>query len=483
MRCLRYWVGAATAWALFALSLSTGHTTEYSFHLQDSSTKTRSLVATVRVFKSGKEGGDQVGSGFVIDSLDGLILTAGHVVRDLKQDPLVAFPGSTDRYPVKVVTATMKPDLAVLQFNPLVNDVDILEVQFDGINKEQVHELTGYARSNSEPEEEAGQPSPSDKCMYNMKAMTIHGDSGSAVLTSEGLVDGIALEGVESDGTYYSEMRVLSLSCVKDIIIKIVSDNQSIAIINSLFSGSEDVMRRAFQPPPPPRPRWVSNLRLAKAISSWIEKYKAQIPFNRPMDLPELMRIIVQRGLGYELASAFNQATARNDSDAADSLQQFADYESKKGTKADVKYAYTAYGEAKSLYINYLRGSDPGQRDRSQLAAANWSAAVNMIKLARISGKQEDTDKAGSFASAAILLAPSGPLKAASWASLAGAAHMAGNPGVAVPAYKAALAEGATAAWVSQGLVAAKEDLGGGAEIDLSAGYLTTRARTIEQGS
>ena len=59
---------------------------------------------------------------------------------------------------------------------------------------------------------------------------------------------------------------------------------------------------------------------------------------------------------------------------------------------------------------------------------------------------------------------------------------MAGNVAVAVPAYRAAIAEGATASWVSQGFVAAKEDLGGGAEADLTTGYLTTRARTIDQG-
>lgn len=255
---------------LAVVAMSTFACAEYTFRT-DPALRTRSLTATVRIFAA-ETGGGQLGSGFVIDSGDELILTAAHVVAELEDVAWVSFPRETTRHRVKLLAArpsgsgnSVALDLAILKLDPAIDNVDSLELQFEPINSEQEHGITGYGRSNREPQQADARPSFSDTCTYTIRSETLYGDSGSAVLTAAGLVDEIAVDGAKSGGgASMAEMKVLPLSCAMQQILELVPDGQSSKIMTTILTGSDADLRHAFEPPP--KSGWVSNLRLAKAI-------------------------------------------------------------------------------------------------------------------------------------------------------------------------------------------------------------------------
>ncbi len=468
----------------------------YNFPSQDDTAATRKFDnATVRIFAS-ETGGDQKGSGVVVDAGEGLILTAAHVIRDLQMqtwDAWVAFPEASDRHHAKVLFpkssgSADSHDLAVLKLDVPADEANALEVQFDNIEKGQKHRITGFGRSNATPVQAEVQPSPTnDDCTYTLRAVTLYGDSGSAFVTMEGLVDGIATDGAESKGTNAMfEMKVLSLACVKEQILDAVPNGQSSKIMNIIAKGDDRALRKAFQPPPDGA-GWISNLRLAKALHGWIAARQAQkksIPGVDKRRIPETLRIIAERRLGYSLVAEFEEANAANKKEAADTLQDFGDAESARGLYAE---ASKAYMQARGLYANYLAALAPAPWNwaaqgvhSAEIGGAYKAAADNMLKLAQITGNQEQSNQATALAAAAVLYSPTGKLKASSWATLGAASHEAGDATVAAPAYRAALDQGATASWVFKGLEEAKSALGGNPQTSLSVEYLANKTRVID---
>jgi hypothetical protein len=326
---------------------------EYTFRT-DPALRTRSLTATVRIFPA-QTGGEQIGSGFVIDSGDELILTAAHVVAELKDVAWVSFPRETTRHRVKLLTARpngfgnpVALDLAILKLDPAIDNVDSLELQFDTINPEQEHGITGYGRSNREPQQADARPSFSDTCTYTIRSETLYGDSGSAVLTAAGLVDGIAVDGAESGGgASMAEMKVLPISCAMHQILELVPDGQSSKIMTTFLTGSDADLRHAFEPPP--KTGWVSNLRLAKAIQGWIIAQKGKQLAMDASRVTNAVKIIVERQLGYEIAVAFSRTGVASGNDAGDAIQQFARDEFGRGSPN----ARRAYAVARGLYLQH----------------------------------------------------------------------------------------------------------------------------------
>jgi hypothetical protein len=451
----------------------------------------RSLAATVRIFET-ESGGGQIGSGFVIDGGEGLILTAAHVVAGLQDKAWIAFTGENIRHRAKIVASKSinsgaSPfDLAILKFDPKIDDVDSLEVQFEPIISEDDHEVTGYGRSNSQPQPATVKLSPSSQCMYTLRGETLYGDSGSAVLTAEGLVDGIAVDGAESGGgDSMSEMKVLPLSCVMSQILEIVPDGQSAKIMATITKGSDAAMRHAFQPPP--KTGWISNLRLAKAVQGWIAKGNGPSQLIEADRVTTAITIIAQRRLGYKMAMEFSRVTLASAKDAGDTLRKFADMELRRGSTLT---AEKAYAEAGNLFLQYAKAYVPLSGDVSvpkhsetatTYATAFKAIADTLVAGALISGKKEDLEKAKSFAAGAVLASPKGKLKASSWATLGSVSQEAGEASVAVPAFRAAIGEGASASWITQSLVKANSALGQSPQTDLSAEYLSMQARQANE--
>jgi hypothetical protein len=131
--------------------------------------------------------------------------------------------------------------------------------------------------------------------------------------STEGLVDGIAVEGAESSGTNsMAETLVLPLACVRDRILAVVPDDESAEILKIFGSADDLALRNAFQPSANVRRRF-SNLRLAKALSGWIaerNKNRQLPPLVDRQHMPQVMPIIVDRRLGYVLLVEFQAAAA-----------------------------------------------------------------------------------------------------------------------------------------------------------------------------
>jgi Trypsin-like peptidase domain len=442
---------------------------------------TRSLAGTVRIFSSETDG-DQLGSGFVVDSGEGLILTAAHVLAGLGGPAWVAFPRENTRHRVEIIAS--KPsgfDLAILKFDPKVDDADSLEVQFEPISAGQDHQVTGYGRSNSDPQQQTVKPSYSSNCTYTLRGAILYGDSGSPLLTVEGLVDGIAIDGAESGGGgSMSEMKVLPLSCLMSQILDIVPDHQNSKIMSIMAKGNERSIRRAFQPPP--KPGWVSNLRLAKAIQGWITNQA------RPkMDRNHLMTatdVIIDRHLGTDMVVDLCKVASATPKDGGDALRKFADAAASQGLTAA---AQRAYAEATSLYVQYAamyvpEGGAEQIPKRPEVATVYKEIADTLVARGLISGKEDDFDTATSFAAGAVLYSPNkSKLKASSWATLGSASQEAGEASVAVPAFRAAIGEGASESWITKDLLKAKSALGQQPQTNLTAAYLGERAHKADQ--
>jgi hypothetical protein len=304
-------------------------------------------------------------------------------------------------------------------------------------------------------------------------------------VTPQGLVGGIAIDGAESLGTgTMSEMRVLPLLCVIDQILMFVSGDQTDRIMDVVLHGTERELISAFRP----RRAWASNLRLAKALVSWIAARQStrQPSVIDQSHLDTAIEIILERQLGPQIARNLVSADRNSARDAGDVLQKFGDDAGGKGLNANAAQAYSA---ATALYLKHVadlvsQGSEPAvpslPADNPEIARAYIAAAETMRKLAGITGGKDDLNQATSLAAAAVLTAPSGRLRGFSWATLGEASHEAGDVAVAVPAYRAAIEQGATKIWIKKGLRDARSTLGTRPQTDLSASYLKDRAYSID---
>lgn len=477
----------------------------YTFPQVDDSWITRSLEAsTVRIFRN-DGAADHDGSGFLIDGQSGLIVSADHVIQS-NRTVWVAFANSENRYrahilkPDSIDTKVGAFDFAVLQLDQSPDGSNIveyegasvLEIQFDRIDTEHKHRVTGFGRRGKAPEQGEGIPQQREDCTYAIRATAIQGDSGSPVLTHEGLVDGLAVKGAESGAstTGMAETLVLPLACVRERILAFVPDADSAAILKILGSGNHLKLRNAFQPPANIRRSWCSNLRLAKALTGWIAEHRKNTRLPALVDkqyLDEVTRILNDRRLGSWLTVEFTQSNATSKRAAADFLQKFGDSLQDSGATSD---AVKAYAQARELYVAYAASLLPetwsasagATADGLEIAKAYKSAADTAIKFGNITKNEADFGAATSLAAAAAYHAPNGALKASSLAALGSASHAEGDLALAVSAYQQAVDQGAKAVWTKHELRKSTNQLiGTGTEVvkSVNVEYLGRQADSV----
>jgi tetratricopeptide (TPR) repeat protein len=341
------------------------------------------------------------------------------------------------------------------------------------------------------PLEGTGKPSEDTECRYIIRQPTVNGDSGSAIVNEKGLADGIVIDGQESQGTpSMAEMVVRPLSCALNSILQFVPNDDSSTILKKLASSDQEALKIAFQPPPSSASGWITNLRLAKALSVWIAQHKEnpQIPpAVPPQRMPDVDAIIVERGLGYRLLNEFLVADLGTQSAAADSLQKFADSLREAGAN---QKAARALDEATRLYLadatsrlphSWTPAEGPLTGDPT-IAKLYKAAADALTKLAEVTGRSNLYDPAAQLAAAAVFHAAPGALKASSWAALGTALQGQGNTRAAVPALKEAKKEGSTAPWVGTSLHFLEKQLGNSPTLNIGSDYLQEQARIVGKG-
>ncbi|MBV9251840.1 MAG: hypothetical protein JO227_21685 [Acetobacteraceae bacterium] len=264
-----------------------------------------------------------------------------------------------------------------------------------------------------------------------------------------------------------AETIVLPLSCVRDELLSLVPDDDDGMVMDLLGRADDRAVRNAFQPAPQSGSGWVSNLRLAKAVHDWIGKRKAgQTGTSFGQDLSvRIAQIIAERRLGFALVLELSQVASTTRAASADLLQRVGN-----NLRADrnMEGAAWSYAQARATYQEYARSivaDNPYQVPelgllsqvratvRGTLAAQAYKAAADVSqKLAEITGNPSDLEQAKSLAASAIFFAPTGSLRASSWATLGSASQAAGNNAVAVPAFTAAQREGFSALWARRAL-------------------------------
>src|SRR5258708_31263813 len=91
------------------------------------------------------------------------------------------------------------------------------------------------------------------------------------------------------------------LSCVRDLILNLVSDGQNDKIMNIVWTAGDREFRNAFQPPPGAGSGWVSNLHLAKAMLGWIALSPRQLSADRK-HRDNALKVVFERRLGIDMA-------------------------------------------------------------------------------------------------------------------------------------------------------------------------------------
>ncbi len=297
------------------------------------------------------------------------------------------------------------------------------------------------------------------KCVHLLATDTFHGDSGSAVLTDIGLVDGIAINGSEypPDQSRMGVTWILPLSCARDRVLGSVPDDDDTKILKFLSAGDQNTLQDNFKPLPPfEQPDWLSNLRVAKALSDTIANWrsKGQPP---PIAIAQnaLPIISERRLLDHDLYGEFVSACARIPLAAAKVFQRFGDAREKAGVSQDAK---DAYKQAAKFYHTFIADELPPDQLTIQpgsspaIAGAYKAAADNQTKLAQITGDKSDYERAAQLAAAAAFSAPEGPLKTSSFTALGSALHGAGDTAAAVSAFQQAELEGPVPGWAKSSL-------------------------------
>ena len=432
--------------------------------------------AMVRVYES-SDGDDFVGSATILDSEFGLAITAAHVAGfDVGAGVWLAASGDSKRYRAEIVALvpplSSRPgaaaassgqprDIAILRLGEPGAFGSYAEIRLAGAVHNHPYQLAGYGPNDRFPVWGGGIAAKSgDECWYVLREATFGGDSGGAVIGEDGLLSGVILSGKAAQGAASGMQGMVfqPLSCLTDTILAATPDvgDSGKTAIDVLLTGTEQRLLQYFQPTDQRPANWISNLRLAKAIKTWLESRKKSatrttIPEDRGVLVLDILK---DRGIGSRIAFDIVVANA-GPTETGDTLQRFGDTLVATGREDD---GIDAYRLAMSAYVEQT--SVPGQDAGLAAGKAYRSAADSATKIANLTGAVGDFRTAAILAANSVSLLPDGPLKGSAVAAFAYASQRAGNLKYAVPAYDYAVKLGFNKPWVTESSRFAVEMLG-----------------------
>lgn len=410
-----------------------------------------------------------LGAATVIHIHPMLLVTASHVVAD--DVAKINFPSlgenlysakviarSRQRLPVPAMTdqsnATAEnADFAVLLVEQAPDvGVQALEIWFEEVDKENPHDLVGYARDTSAPLWGRDiQLAPNAECAWRVREVTFTGDSGGAAVSKEGLLVGIVLRGHEGgsfDGGAMGQATVLPLSCVRDTILSAL-DLAEPRSNSNVLDVDRSVLMQELQPPP--TVGWIDNLEFARGIRDlMVNRTLVQKMQVRNAIACPIFRSAFDRKLGYETALSLIKYAAQNQKDAADELKSIGD-EQKNENATLAKRLYASAVDSYNEYVDARHDLWAGVSPRPEMVQAAIGRADALGSLAEITNDSATKVAALAAAAHAIQAAPSkDPSRGLAFAVLGKSAFNVGDFQTAIEAFSSASQSGFSANWVKR---------------------------------
>jgi len=405
-----------------------------------------------------------------------LLVTASHVVP--KDTAKISFPNLGDNrlYSITVIARSGRRlsvagksaatsssqilDFAVLGVDdPPLPGVDALEVWFDQVNEDASHHLAAYGRDLSEPLWGGGSLVRKDECAWRLRETAFNGDSGGAVVSENGLLVGIVLDGREGgqfDDGAMGQVTILPLGCVRQEILS-AFDQKAPVSGGNVLDVEKQSLQRALQPPP--SSGWIDNLSYARALRDLVadrdllHKIKARNAIGCP-----LFRSTIERELGYDTAEQLISSTAESTKEAADIFNDIGD----QYKTANAELAQRLYASAVSSYEAYIRtslgipstaGLPPLTSAPLDVAQATVGRAVALSNLADVSvnsGIDSAMTRIAAISAAAYAAraAPNEPIRGFAYALIGNSAFQARQYQTAIQAYSSAVNNGYNTRWI-----------------------------------
>lgn len=211
--------------------------------------------ALARVFKTGKiRPSDYVGTAFVIDAKQGLLLTARHVIQDAIPGDSIAADDRVDlSFPVidggrikkARVVDTFDPSASIAPEDREDHNRDLALLQIDNTDlpaglgqlriafmlpalpaEAEVHSYFGASLTPVTSKGEISRPSHylnamrETQCTFTFSGMTDGGDSGAPVITPEGFVIGVVLQDIPKGRDGNKIARALPSNCLRNDLVE-----------------------------------------------------------------------------------------------------------------------------------------------------------------------------------------------------------------------------------------------------------------------
>jgi hypothetical protein len=227
---------------------------------------------------------NQVGTGFLIDSQRGFILTAAHVIEPAIANPSVEILATSPAHPktllklklLKELSSSEQIDIALLQLEQpdALSDVNPIDISFRPVQEGSIVYVMGYPRSEKDLSKRRGEIEKiTEDEGFVVKGDQFPGDSGSPLFTSTGVAIAIARSKIHTDVSYYTPM-----TDAIELLKQIPSTPHMKVLDERIRSNQIDVQELSGELKPRSSPSSTRNLELlswAVGLAGRKEEYRA----------------------------------------------------------------------------------------------------------------------------------------------------------------------------------------------------------------
>lgn len=461
--------------------------------------------------------GEPAGTGFLVDSQHGLVITAKHVLpTTYRPDEVVTeginrgnpfIPNSPQSVPFRVWWEHPAKDIVILQAKTptALAEVRQFEISLAMVGDGFRVTAWGFALGRNVPTTESGEVQWGDSDRLTFNGATLPGYSGSPVFNEFGLVVGVVV-----DSTNSSHLGVVQpLSQISDVFPSFPAFLEADKLTNEFLRNSMPIANLYVKLKPTDIPPALSNIELLHFVGRLRERSK-ELPLDaQNMIKCPILYAVIHRGLGEEATRGISQISPASALDLesgrayllsglhwkelghlpeANSALSFATSALESALHAQIKQnpesllqLACASGEPESMpkaieavkqafftpALKHITQESSGATVESERLCADFAGnpfvagilrdyALASYHLEKLQGKSHGSDETIRYAAAAASLSPSnGNLQATNVALLGDTLLYAGRPKAAAWAYSDAWQNGFKVGWVEKNFTAA----------------------------